>query len=128
MAQDVSAMLNEQAQASNDEWGQSEASSGCCGGAAASGHGCGCHGPSTTQFGNDSWEAQLTGAINGLRPLFQAKGGDLELIAIEDKSAVVRFSGGGFRDEAALEQVRSYVKMELANAVPGFEELVAVTE
>lgn len=126
MVNDVAAMINEQAEAANGQWGQSEVSGGCCGGTASSGQGCGCHGPSTMQTGSNAWEMKLAGAIDSLRPLLQAKGGDIELLAIEDKSAVVRISGQGFGDPHIMEQVRRYIKMVLANAVPGFDELVTV--
>lgn len=90
---------------------------------AGCGPGCGCAGnaPSTADF-----ESRLRAVLEKVRPFLQMDGGDIELVAIEDKSALVRLSGACHGCPSAIYTLKMGVEQAIRREIPDFGELIQV--
>lgn len=86
------------------------------------GPGCGC--ANTTSVGD--FETRLRAVLEKVRPFLQMDGGDIELVAIEDKSALVRLSGACHGCPSAIYTLKMGVEQAIRREIPEFGELVQV--
>ena len=98
--------------------------SGCCGGSQES-QGCGCSAPAP-QSSHDEWEARLRSVIDKVRPFLQMDGGDMELLAIEDKNAIIRLTGACHGCPSATAHMQQGVEVAIKKEIPDFGELITV--
>lgn len=84
---------------------------------------CGC-GEATTD-GVD-FETRLRGVLEKVRPFLQMDGGDIELIAIEDRNAVVRLMGACHGCPSATYTLKMGVEQAIRKEIPDFGELIQV--
>jgi len=125
MNEDVKELIEATANATSTQWQDSPETGGCCGGSPQSnGHGCGCHAPANN--GADAWEERLRQVINKVRPFLQMDGGDMELLAIEDRSAVIRLTGACHGCPSAAMHMKHGVEEAIRKELPDFKELVTV--
>lgn len=96
--------------------GTTQASTGC-------GPGCGCAG-GAAQAGD--FESRLKAVLEKVRPFLQMDGGDIELVAIEDKSALVRLKGACHGCPSAIYTLKMGVEQAIRREVPDFGELIQV--
>jgi Fe-S cluster biogenesis protein NfuA len=87
------------------------------------GPGCGCAGGAPVA---DDFETRLRAVLEKVRPFLQMDGGDIELVAIEDKSALVRLSGACHGCPSAIYTLKMGVEQAIRREVPDFGELVQV--
>ena len=74
----------------------------------------------------ESFEARLNGVLEKVRPFLQMDGGDIELVAIEDKNAVVRLTGACHGCPSAVYTLKMGVEQAIRKEIPEFGELIQV--
>lgn len=74
----------------------------------------------------DSFEARLRAVIEKVRPFLQMDGGDIEVVAIEDKNAIVRLTGACHGCPSAIYTLKMGVEQAIRKEVPDFGELIQV--
>ena len=116
---DVEGLIEQTAKATEDFYADD---AGCCGGNGQS-HGCGCHGPAAVE---QQWEDKLRSVINKVRPFLQMDGGDMELLAIEDKNAIIRLTGACHGCPSATAHMKQGVEVAIKKEIPDFGELITV--
>src|SRR5512136_1836823 len=87
------------------------------------GPGCGCNEESTSY---DVFETRLRAVLDKVRPFLQMDGGDIELVAIEDKNALVRMHGACSGCPSAIYTLKMGVEQAIRREVPEFGELLQV--
>lgn len=87
------------------------------------GLGCGCAGGVPAA---DDFETRLRAVLEKVRPFLQMDGGDIELVAIEDKNALVRLSGACHGCPSAIYTLKMGVEQAIRREVPDFGELLQV--
>lgn len=86
------------------------------------GPGCGCaNGDTAADF-----KTRLQASLDKVRPFLQMDGGDIELIAIEDKNALVRLSGACHGCPSAIYTLKMGVEQAIRRDIPDFGELIQV--
>ena len=115
--EDVEGLIEQTARATDDYYADD---AGCCGG--GGGHSCGCHGPAVEQ----DWEERLRAVINKVRPFLQMDGGDMELLAIEDKNAIIRLTGACHGCPSATAHMQQGVEVAIRKEIPDFGQLITV--
>lgn len=73
-----------------------------------------------------SFEAQLKQVLDKVRPFLQMDGGDIELVAIEDKNALVRLTGACHGCPSAAYTLKMGVEQAIRRDIPEFGELIQV--
>lgn len=92
------------------------------GGLSSCGPGCGCvNGDPVADF-----KSRLQASLDKVRPFLQMDGGDIELIAIEDKNALVRLSGACHGCPSAIYTLKMGVEQAIRRDIPDFGELIQV--
>jgi Fe-S cluster biogenesis protein NfuA len=86
------------------------------------GPGCGCAGSRTA----DDFETRLRAVLDKVRPFLQMDGGDIELVAIEDKNALVRMQGACHGCPSAIYTLKMGVEQAIRREIPDFGELVQI--
>lgn len=74
----------------------------------------------------DSFEARLAAVIEKVRPFLQMDGGDIELVAVEDKNAMVRLVGACHGCPSAVYTLKMGVEQAIRKEIPDFGELIQV--
>jgi Fe-S cluster biogenesis protein NfuA len=77
----------------------------------------------TTQ---DSFESRLRAVLDKVRPFLQMDGGDIELVSIEDKNAIVRLTGACHGCPSAIYTLKMGVEQAIRKEIPDFGELIQV--
>jgi Fe-S cluster biogenesis protein NfuA len=85
------------------------------------GEGRAADGAAASQF-----EASLRAVLEKVRPFLQMDGGDIELVAIEDKNAMVRLKGACSGCPSAIYTLKMGVEQAIRREVPEFGELIQV--
>lgn len=70
--------------------------------------------------------ADIQAAIDRVRPLLQADGGDIELVEVSGRKAYVRVSGKCAGCPSSHLTLHIGVEMAIRDAVPDFDELVVL--
>ena len=86
------------------------------------GPGCGCANGGTAS----DFKTRLQASLDKVRPFLQMDGGDIELIAIEDKNALVRLSGACHGCPSAIYTLKMGVEQAIRRDIPDFGELIQV--
>ena len=73
-----------------------------------------------------TFEAQVTACLDEIRPMLQRDGGDMELVAIEDKLVKLRLQGACKGCPGARMTLKNGVEARLREAVDAEIEVVAV--
>jgi Fe-S cluster biogenesis protein NfuA len=89
---------------------------------AACGPDCGCVGAEASS----DFETRLRAVLDKVRPFLQMDGGDIELIAIEDKNALVRLVGACHGCPSAIYTLKMGVEQAIRREIPDFGELIQV--
>lgn len=71
-------------------------------------------------------EKKVAEALETIRPAIQMDGGDLELVSVEDKVAVVRLSGACVGCQMANITLKHGVEQTIREAVPEIERVDAI--
>jgi Fe-S cluster biogenesis protein NfuA len=92
---------------------------------------CGCGGScgcSSAQepVTDEQWKAKLIEVIDRVRPFLQMDGGDMELLAVEDKNAIVRLVGACHGCPSAAAHMKFGVEEAIKRELPDFGELITV--
>lgn len=74
----------------------------------------------------DSFEGKLKAVLEKVRPFLQMDGGDIELVAIEDKNALVRLTGACHGCPSAVYTLKMGVEQAIRKEIPEFGELIQV--
>jgi len=72
------------------------------------------------------FEERLRAVLDKVRPFLQMDGGDIELVAIEDKNAMVRLKGACSGCPSAIYTLKMGVEQAIRREVPEFGELIQV--
>jgi Fe-S cluster biogenesis protein NfuA len=70
------------------------------------------------------FKSRVESVLDGVRPALQADGGDIELIAVRDRSAHVRLVGACQGCPSAALTLRFGIEKKLKEAIPDFEDLI----
>lgn len=73
-----------------------------------------------------SFEDQLNTVLEKVRPFLQMDGGDIELVAVEDKNALVRLTGACHGCPSAVYTLKLGVEQAIRKEIPDFGELIQV--
>lgn len=73
-----------------------------------------------------SFEDQLNAVLEKVRPFLQMDGGDIELVAVEDKNALVRLTGACHGCPSAVYTLKLGVEQAIRKELPDFGELIQV--
>ena len=73
-----------------------------------------------------SFEEKLRAVLDKVRPFLQMDGGDIELVSIEDKNAVVRLTGACHGCPSAVYTLKMGVEQAIRKEIPDFGELIQV--
>jgi Fe-S cluster biogenesis protein NfuA len=82
---------------------------------------CACVRPEEADF-----ETKVKRVLEKLRPFLQMDGGDIELVAVEDKNAIVRLHGACQSCSASTYTMSMGVDSSLRREIPDFGELIQV--
>ena len=74
----------------------------------------------------ESFETRLRAVIEKVRPFLQMDGGDIELVAVEDKNAMVRLVGACHGCPSAAYTLKMGVEQAIRKEIPDFGELIQV--
>ena len=74
----------------------------------------------------DSFETKLRAVLDKVRPFLQMDGGDIELVAIEDRNAIVRLTGACHGCPSAIYTLKMGVEQAIRKEIPDFGELIQV--
>jgi Fe-S cluster biogenesis protein NfuA len=69
---------------------------------------------------------EIEAILERIRPLLQADGGDIELVAVSDRKASVRLSGKCAGCPSSHLTLHLGVEMAIRDVLPDFEELIVV--
>lgn len=69
---------------------------------------------------------KLRAIIDKVRPFLQMDGGDIELVAIEDKNALVRLTGACHGCPSATYTLKMGVEQAIRREIPDFGELIQI--
>jgi Fe-S cluster biogenesis protein NfuA len=72
------------------------------------------------------FESRLREVLEKVRPFLQMDGGDIELVAIEDKNALVRLTGACHGCPSATYTLKMGVEQAIRRELPDFGELIQV--
>ena len=72
----------------------------------------------------EDFEAKLRAVIEKVRPFLQMDGGDIELVAIEDRNAMVRLRGACQGCPSAVYTLKMGVEQAIRREIPDFGELI----
>jgi Fe-S cluster biogenesis protein NfuA len=75
---------------------------------------------------NSSFEQRLRNVLDKVRPFLQMDGGDIQLVAIEDKNALVRLTGACHGCPSAVYTLKMGVETAIRKEIPEFGELIQV--
>jgi Fe-S cluster biogenesis protein NfuA len=81
---------------------------------------CGCH-PAEPTF-----EERILLVLEKVRPFIQMDGGDIELVAVEDRNAVVRLHGACVGCSSSIYTLKLGVEQAIRRDIPDFGELIQV--
>jgi Fe-S cluster biogenesis protein NfuA len=86
------------------------------------------HVPGDLQSATDgsAFEEQLKQVLDKVRPFLQMDGGDIELVAIEDRNALVRLTGACHGCPSAAYTLKMGVEQAIRRDIPEFGELIQV--
>jgi len=73
-----------------------------------------------------SFEDQLNNVLEKVRPFLQMDGGDIELVAVEDRNALVRLTGACHGCPSAVYTLKMGVEQAIRKEIPDFGELIQV--
>lgn len=73
-----------------------------------------------------NFEEQLNSVLEKVRPFLQMDGGDIELVAVEDKNALVRLTGACHGCPSAVYTLKLGVEQAIRKEIPDFGELIQV--
>jgi len=73
-----------------------------------------------------SFEDQLNTVLEKVRPFLQMDGGDIELVAVEDRNALVRLTGACHGCPSAVYTLKMGVEQAIRKEIPDFGELIQV--
>ena len=90
---------------------------------AGCGPGCGCN---SDKAAPSTFESRLHAVLDKVRPFLQMDGGDIELVAIEDKNALVRMHGACQGCPSAIYTLKMGVEQAIRREIPDFGELIQV--
>lgn len=76
--------------------------------------------------GAADFETRLKNALSKVRPFLQMDGGDIELVAIEDKNAMVRLTGACHGCPSAAYTLKLGVEQAIRKEIPDFGDLIQV--
>ena len=76
--------------------------------------------------GDPGFENRLKDVLNKVRPFLQMDGGDIELVAIEDRNALVRLTGACHGCPSAAYTLKLGVEQAIRKEIPDFGELIQV--
>lgn len=76
--------------------------------------------------GEPSFETRLRAVLDKVRPFLQMDGGDIQLVAIEDKNAIVRLVGACHGCPSATYTLKMGVEQAIRKEIPDFGELIQV--
>lgn len=74
----------------------------------------------------DDFAVKLRAVIDKVRPFLQMDGGDIELVAIEDKNAMVRLTGACHGCPSASYTLKMGVEQAIRREIPDFGELIQI--
>lgn len=83
---------------------------------------CGCAAPAAEA----DFETKLRRVLDKVRPFLQMDGGDIELVAIEDKNALVRLHGACVGCSSSIYTMTMGVDSAIRREIPDFGELIQV--
>ena len=87
---------------------------------------CCCSGGESTDCGTDL-KAQVAKALETIRPMLQADGGDVELVNVDDQGTVqVRLKGACGSCPMAQQTLKMGIETRLKEQVPEVKEVVSV--
>jgi len=72
------------------------------------------------------FENRLKAVLDKVRPFLQMDGGDIELVAIEDKNALVRLTGACHGCPSAVYTLKLGVEQAIRKEIPDFGEVIQV--
>jgi Fe-S cluster biogenesis protein NfuA len=75
----------------------------------------------------EDFEARVAAALEKVRPVLQADGGDIELLGVVGRDAHVRLVGACIGCPSAELTLRAAVEQVLRREVPGFGEVISDT-
>ena len=78
------------------------------------------------QSSGDDFETKLKAVLEKVRPFLQQDGGDIELVAIEDKNALVRLQGACHGCPSAVYTLKLGVEQAIRREIPDFGEVIQV--
>jgi len=87
----------------------------------ACGDNCACHRPEEPSF-----EQQVQLVLDKVRPFIQMDGGDIELVAVEDRNALVRMHGACVGCSSSSYTLKLGVEQAIRRDIPDFGELIQV--
>jgi len=73
-----------------------------------------------------AFETKLRAILEKVRPFLQMDGGDIELVAIEDRNALVRLKGACHGCPSAAYTLKMGVEQAIRKEIPDFGELIQV--
>jgi Fe-S cluster biogenesis protein NfuA len=74
----------------------------------------------------DEFEAKLQEILTNVRPFIQMDGGDIELIAVEDKNALSRMHGACVGCPSSIYTLKLGVEEAIRKEIPDFGELIQI--
>lgn len=83
---------------------------------------CGCAAPAVEA----DFETKLRRVLEKVRPFLQMDGGDIELVAIEDKNALVRLHGACVGCSSSIYTMQMGIDQAIRREIPDFGELIQV--
>ena len=72
------------------------------------------------------FEAKLREVLERVRPFLQMDGGDIELVAVEDRNAVVRLHGACQSCSISTQTMTLGVEQAIRRDIPDFGELIQI--
>jgi Fe-S cluster biogenesis protein NfuA len=79
-----------------------------------------------TPLAPDEFEAKLQEILERVRPFIQMDGGDLELIAVEDRNALIRMHGACVGCPSSIYTLKLGVEEAIRKEIPDFGELIEI--
>jgi Fe-S cluster biogenesis protein NfuA len=74
----------------------------------------------------DEFEAKLQEVLAKVRPFIQMDGGDIELIAVEDRNALIRMHGSCVGCPSSIYTLKLGVEEAIRKEIPDFGELIQI--
>jgi Fe-S cluster biogenesis protein NfuA len=79
-----------------------------------------------TPLNADEFEAKLQEILARVRPFIQMDGGDIELIAVEDRNALIRMHGACVGCPSSIYTLKLGVEEAIRKEIPDFGELIEI--